>query len=83
MFKIAFKKSVTKDLKKISKAQVKRIFDKIENDLSRKPDQFPELKGKFSGLRKYRIADYRIIFVIIEDDTVLITRIKHRKEVYK
>ena len=83
MFKIVFKKSVAKDLKNISKDQVKRILDKIEDDLSNKPDQFPELKGKFSGLRKYRVGDYRIIFIIIDDDTVLITRIKHRREAYK
>lgn len=80
MFKITFKKSVAKDLKKISKDQVKRIFDKIETNLSPAPEQFPE---KFIGLRKYRVGNYRIIFAIIENDTILITRIKHRKESYK
>lgn len=83
MFKITFKKSVAKDLKQISKDQVKRILDKIETELSSVPEQFPELKGKFAGLRKYRVGDYRIIFAIIGNDTVLITRIKHRKESYK
>lgn len=83
MFKISFKKSVSKDLKKISKDQVIKILDKIETNLSTTPEQFPELKGKFAGLRKYRIGNYRIIFVILEENTVLITRIKHRKESYK
>jgi len=83
MFKITFKKSVAKDLKQISKDQVKRILEKIETDLSSAPEQFPELKGKFSGLRRYRVGDYRIIFAIVGNDTVLITRIKHRKESYK
>nr|NJM04601.1 type II toxin-antitoxin system RelE/ParE family toxin [Desulfobacula sp.] len=83
MFKITFKKSVAKDLKQISKDQVKRILDKIETELSSVLEQFPELKGKFAGLRKYRVGDYRIIFAIIGNDTVLITRIKHRKESYK
>ena len=45
MFKITFKKSVAKDLKKISKDQVKKILDKIEIDLSKYPEQFPELKA--------------------------------------
>ena len=80
MFKITFKKSVAKDLKQISKDQVKRRLDKIETELSSIPGQFPELKGKFAGLRKYRVGDYRIIFAIIGNDTVLITRIKYRKE---
>ena len=83
MFKITFKKSVAKDLKQISKDQVKRILDKIETDLSSTPEQFPELKGKFSGLRKYGVGDYRIIFAVVGKDTVLITRIKHRKKSYK
>ena len=83
MFKITFKKSVAKDLKQISQDQVKRILEKIETDLSSVPEQCPELKGKFAGLRKYRVGDYRIIFAIIGNDTVLIIRIKHRKESYK
>ncbi|MBT3569030.1 MAG: type II toxin-antitoxin system RelE/ParE family toxin, partial [Opitutae bacterium] len=40
------------------------------------------LKGKFAGFRKYRVGDYRILFVILED-TVLVTRVKHRREAYK
>ncbi len=83
MFKITFKKSVAKDLKQMNKDQIKRILGKIETDLSTMPEQFPELKGKFSGLRKYRVGDYRIIFAIVANNTVLITRIKHRKESYK
>jgi len=83
MFKITFKKSVTKDLKKISKDQVKKILDKIETNLSSASKQCPELQGQFIGLRKYRVGNYRIIFAIIENDTILITRIKHRKESYK
>ncbi len=83
MFKISFKKSVAKDFKKISKDQVIRILDKIETNLSTSPEQFPELKGKFPGLRKYRVGNYRIIFAILEGNTVLITRVKHRKESYK
>ncbi|MCP3874884.1 MAG: type II toxin-antitoxin system RelE/ParE family toxin [Desulfobacteraceae bacterium] len=83
MFKITFKKSVTKDLKKISRDQVNNILDKIESNLSKTPEQYPELKGKFAGLRKFRVANYRIIFAILEEKTVLITRIRHRKESYK
>lgn len=81
-YKIAFKKSVAHDLKRIDKTQVNRILDKIEAELSAKADQYSELKGQFAGLRKCRIGDYRVIFAILSD-TVLITRIKHRKEVYR
>ena len=82
MYRITFKKSVSKDLGQLSKDALKRIFDKIERDLPENPEQYPELKGKFAGLRKYRVGDYRILFVLL-DGTVLITRVKHRRDAYK
>jgi len=72
-FKIAFKKSVARDLKKIDKDQVDKILIKIESELPQKAENFPMLSGKFSGLRKFRIGDYRVIFSII-GDTALILR---------
>ncbi|MBN2856842.1 MAG: type II toxin-antitoxin system RelE/ParE family toxin [Candidatus Delongbacteria bacterium] len=83
MYKISFKSSVRQDLNGIDKKQIKRILDKIEADLSEKPDQYPELKGKFAGLRKFRVGDYRVIYSITTENAVLILRIRHRKEVYE
>lgn len=81
-YKIAFKKSVSRDLKKLSKDDAERILDKIEQDLPEKADIFPLLTGKFAGLRKFRIGDYRVIYTIIEN-TVLVLRISHRRDVYR
>jgi mRNA interferase RelE/StbE len=81
-YKIAFKRSVGRDLKKIDKDQADRILRKIEEDLPEKAESFPVLTGKFSGLRKLRIGDYRVIYSIL-DDTVLILRISHRREAYR
>ena len=74
---ITFKKSVAKDLRKLSKEIRKRIFSKIEEDLR----DHPELKGKFAGLRKYRVGDYRVIYAVL-DEQVVITRIARRKQAY-
>jgi mRNA interferase RelE/StbE len=52
---------------------------KIEDELPEKAETFPVLTGKFSGLRKFRVGDYRVIFFII-GDTALILRIGHRRE---
>jgi mRNA interferase RelE/StbE len=82
VYKIVYKKSVHRDLKKLDKHEASNILDQIENDLLRHPASFPVLKGKFSGLRKYRVGDYRIIYVILEED-VIILRIGDRKDVYK
>ena len=81
-YKIAFKKSVFRDLKKIDKEQVNRILKKIEGELPQKADTLPTLTGKFSGLRKFRVGNFRVIFSII-GDTAIILRIRHRKEAYK
>jgi mRNA interferase RelE/StbE len=81
-YKIAFKKSVSRDLKKIDKDQAERILNKIEEDLPEKADSFPSLTGKFTGLRRFRVGDYRVIYTIIED-TALILRISHRRESYR
>ena len=81
-YNIIYKKSVQRDLKKLSKAEAGRILDQIEEELSKKADAYPVLKGPFAGLRKYRVGDYRVIYAIL-GDAVLILRIGHRREVYK
>ena len=81
-FNIAFKKSVARDLKKIDKDQIDRILIKIETELPEKAENFPTLSGKFSGLRKFRVGDYQVIYSII-GDTALILRISHRREAYR
>lgn len=81
-YKIVYKKSVYRDLKKFDKKEASNLLDQIENILSEHPASFPVLKGKFSGLRKYRVGDYRVIYVILEADVVIL-RIGHRRDVYK
>ena len=81
-YKIAFKKSVSRDLKKLDREDAKRILKKIEDELPHKADTLPVLTGKFSGLRKFRICDFRVVFSLI-GDTALILRIRNRKEAYK
>ena len=81
-YNIVYKKSVQRDLKKLSKAEAHRILNQVEEDLSKNADTHPVLKGQFAGLRKYRIGDYRVIYAVLGVD-VLVLRIGHRKDVYK
>ncbi len=81
-YKIAFKKSVARDLKKIDNDQADRILKRIEEELPEKAESFPVLTGKFSGLRKFRVGDYRVVYSIM-GDTALILRIRHRREAYR
>jgi mRNA interferase RelE/StbE len=81
-YKILYKKSVSRDLKRFSKAEARRILNQIDREFPKKADSNPALKGQFAGLRKYRIGDYRVIYSILGGD-VLILRIAHRRDVYK
>ncbi len=81
-YNIICKKSVQRDLKKLSKPEAKRILDLIEKELIKQPESNPVLKGQFAGLRKYRVGDYSVIYALLGLD-VLILRIGNRKDVYK
>jgi len=81
-YNITFKKSVAKELKRIGKRNAKRILDKIDAELVKNPERFPALSGPFAGMRKFRVGDYRVIFVILDND-VLVLRIQDRKHVYR
>ncbi len=81
-FDIAYKKSVGKDLAGLGKAEARRILDKIEQELPARADSYPALKGEFSGLRKLRVGDYRVIFAILGTQ-VLVLKVGHRKDFYE
>ena len=81
-FDITYKKSVGKDLARLGKTEARRILDKIDKELPARADSYPALKGQFSGLRKLRVGDYRVIFAILGAQ-VLVLRIGHRREVHE
>jgi addiction module RelE/StbE family toxin len=81
-YNVVYKKSVHRDLKKLSKAEIRHILDQIEQELTKKPESCPALKGQFAGLRKYRIGDDRVIFALVGAD-ILVLRVGNRKDVYK
>lgn len=81
-YNVVYKSSVKRDLKRVAKADARRLLDRIEKDLSRNPNAYPPLKGEFAGLRGHRVGDYRVVFAILDTDVVVL-RIAHRKNVYR
>ena len=79
--KIFYKKSVSKDLKRISHSSRMRIMTKIDIELSKVPTPGKKLKGEFNDLSSYRIGDYRVIYTVFPEG-VLIVGVNHRKESY-
>lgn len=82
-FKVTFKKSVTKDLRSIPKADIKRILAKIDSLCEN-----PRAEGcvKLSAQERYRVRQglYRIIYEIRDRHLVIhVVKIGHRTGVYK
>jgi len=80
-YKVELKPKAIKDFKSIPKADGKRIVEKLqllENNL----------KGDIKRLTNYtpeyrmRIGDWRILFEV-EEEKIIVYRIRHRREAYK
>lgn len=84
MYKIEYAKGVIKDLKSLPKKIQKKALEIVENYLLVDPFIGRPLYGKFKGLWKFRVGDYRIIYTIEKSRLVIfVLRIRHRKEVYR
>ena len=79
---VRYKKKVYQDLKRIDKKEAIRIIDKLEKVLSKNPDKGIPLKGRYKGLYKLRIGNYRVRYYKIPTG-VEIVRIEHRSQAYK
>jgi mRNA interferase RelE/StbE len=82
VYKLFYKDSVSKDLKRFDKDEIKRILNGIEERIVPNPFLGKSLKGDFRGCYKYRFGDYRVIYTISKNK-ILILRIGNRKEVYR
>ena len=82
-YKIEFKKSALKEIKKINKTDAKKIMLRI-GELASEPRPFNCIKLTNDDKYRVRVGDYRVLYEIIDDLLVInVVKIKHRKEVYK
>lgn len=82
-YKLLFKESVYKDLKVLSRSDLKRILSKIE-ELAQNPR--PAGSQKLSGLELFRVRQgkYRIVYSIQDRELVVhVIKVGHRKDVYR
>lgn len=82
-YRLAFKKSVAKDLRNIPNKDVKRILERI-NLLLENPRA--DVCIKLSGQEKYRVRQgvYRIVYEIQDFDLIItVVKVAHRGTVYK
>jgi mRNA interferase RelE/StbE len=82
-YSLFFKKSAERDLRKIPKADLQRITQRIK-ELAATPR--PSGIEKLAGQDSYRIrqGDYRIVYTVDDGQKLIeIIKIGHRREVYR
>ncbi len=80
-YSIELKPSAIKDLKHLDKKEALRIIQKIkalENNLSGNVKKLTHFTPEY----RLRVADYRVLFEV-EDQKVIVYRVKHRKDAYR
>ena len=82
-FKINWKKSATKELKKIDKNKIPVIIQTVQQlSFDPHPLQSKELTGSKCTYR-IRVGSYRIIYDVYDEELKIeIIRIRHRKDAY-
>lgn len=83
-YRIEFKRSAAKALKKIPQSDQKRIAANIDSLSENLPDSATtKMKGD-NPFHRIRVGDYRIIYEIHGDILlIMVLKIGHRKEVYR
>ena len=83
-YRISWRKSTKKDLRKIQKKDIARIIEVVE---SLAQDPYQEGAIKLTGSQftyRIRVGDYRILYEVCADAVhVEIVRIAHRSNIYK
>jgi mRNA interferase RelE/StbE len=84
LYKIQWKKSAKKELKKLDKQVILRILQAVEN-LAEDPWQSASKKLVGSdSIYRIRVGEYRIIYSLESSVlTIEIIKVGHRKEVYR
>lgn len=85
-WKIEFDNRARKELRKLDPETQKRLLSWISENVAgtgNPREKGRALKGRFRGLWRYRVGDYRIVCQIKDDEIlILILRIAHTKDIY-
>jgi mRNA interferase RelE/StbE len=82
-YKVTFKPSVAKDLKRLDRLAAHRVLRDVE---SLRGNPFPTSSKKLIGSEhtfRIRVRDYRVIYIVNKQGRQIeIQRVRHRRDVY-
>ena len=83
-WKIEFTPKAEKNLKKLDRAEAKRILSFLRERVAPDPKVIgSQLKGQLREFWRYRVGNYRVLATIKDDHLlVLVVHLGHRKNVY-
>ncbi len=85
MYTVNFTPIGESSLAKLDREIGQRIFDKVKWLAQNLDNLTPQpLKGRFSGLYKLKVGDWRVIYEIVSNEKIVtIHSVGHRKEIYR
>ena len=85
-YKLLFLKEAVEEFKRLDKAVQRIIKEKLEllaQNSQALRNNIKPLKGKYKGLYRLRVGNYRIIYKVDNDQLIiLVIRIGHRGNIY-
>jgi len=70
-----------RDLRQLSKSEAQHILDQTEQELVNNPESNLVLKSQITGIRRYRVGDFRVIYSLLETE-IRSLRTGHHRDVY-
>ena len=84
-YKVIYHKGFFDELHKLDISVAEKILDKVQHYLVQDPIHLGKsLTGNYKGYYRYRYGNYRVLYkVLLQDKTIRVYSVKHRKEVYQ
>lgn len=83
MAKVEWTEKAIADLEKLDKLIVRRVLRRVSWFANNFGRVAPEpLAADFKGMFKLRVGDWRVVYTV-EDETIVIQFIGHRREIYR
>lgn len=81
-YRIVYTKSALRDVKKLDPVTKKKLGKRIKRYLQNPLHYAEKLMDSSIGDYRWRAGDYRITFDL-DNQTVVVLRVRHRREVYR
>ncbi len=83
-YRIQYDSDALEDLRKVPKSNLLQIRTAIETRLTIDPVALGKpLRGNLKGYLRLRVGDWRIIYQVRQDYSVLIVAVGNRKDIYQ